>query len=250
MKAFFTPCFVLLAALVACCAQPERPVVDAIYSYAVPSIDGELDESIWTSQAAYALGGLQGGESLIESAQVQFAWNYEGLFVSVRCEDSSIIQSNREDERKHFKFGDLFEIFVKPKNDSYYWETYVTPYGNKTTLFLFKSTGGHVFTDILDGHDFRDLQVAAKKDVEFDLNGKTVRGWTAEMWIPRSYMTHFDEPWEAGAPWTVLCGRYNYNADLTREPVYGMYPALSVLDFHKTDEYAELRLLPPVESVD
>lgn len=222
----------------------SQMVVEAPYTSVVPVIDGVLEDDVWSRAPFYRLNGLVGEKGNAESAWVQFSWNTKGLYVAIRCQDRSIFQAERRDQQYHFLFGDVFEVFIKPLNDSYYWENYVTPYGNHTTLFLFKSAGGQVFSDPMDGHEFKGLQSAAKRAVDFEVSGEVFHGWTAEMWIPSAYMTAFGEPWAAGAPWSLLCGRYNYGMDLSREPELTVFPPLSRLYFHLTDEYAKLILLP------
>jgi len=205
-----------------------------------------LSESILAEAPVYRMGGLKGQEdSVDEAAWVQFAWNSEGLYVGIRCADSFIVQQNRQDEQLHYLSGDVFELFIRPLNDSYYWENYVTPFGNKSTLFFFKSVGGKQLTDALTGHDFRQLVAGAQRDVEFEVDGQSYRGWTAEMWIPNTYMTSFEEVWGEEGEWTVHCGRYNYGEDFPEEPELSMYPPLSELSFHLAEEYARLKLRAP-----
>lgn len=219
------------------------PVVEAVYTASIPQIDGRIDETIWAKAKGYRLGFSRDKEGAPkESAEVKFAWNEQGLYMAARLDDSDLIANNDQDEQLHFRFGDTLELFIKPKNDSYCWEMYATPRGNKTTLFFFRSVGNKVFTDSLTGHDFHDLKVGVTTQGTLNDPGSPDQGWTAEMWVPVNQLTHFGEAWGSGTNWTVLCGRYNYGKKF-EVPELSMMPPLSKTQFHLSGEYAELRFL-------
>ena len=145
----------------------------------------------------------------LEAATVRFAWNESGLHVLAEMEDSRLIALNREDEQLHYLSGDVFELFVKPLNDTYYWEMYSIPSGNKSTLFFPCDRAGMELKDFLHGHNYRGLEVAVEK---------IPTGWNARMFIPALQLTDLGADWNAGAEWTILCGRYNYNNEDLSSP--------------------------------
>jgi hypothetical protein len=219
-------------------------VVEAVYTASMPPIDGHIDETIWAKAKGYRLGFSRDKEGVpAEAAEVKFAWNEHGLYLAARLDDSELIANNDQDEQFHQRCGDTLELFVKPKNDSYYWEMYATPKGNKTTLFWFRSISRKTFTDPLTGHAFRGLRVGACADGTVNNPASPDRGWTAEMWVPANQLTHFGETWGSGTNWTVLVGRYNYSSG-SQYPENSMFPPLSQTWFHLTDEYADLKFLP------
>lgn len=182
-----------------------------------------------------------------EGATVRFAWDESGLYVSAELEDSFLIQKNRDDEQLHYETGDLFELFVKPLNDTYYWEMYSTPFGNKTTLFFPRDRDGLTLDDFLNAHDFQCLEVTS---IEFSKPWKNNRveaqppskGWKTQLFVPAAQLTALGAGWGDGTEWTVFCGRYNYNSEDLVDPELSMAPALSATNYHLTNEYARLTL--------
>ena len=168
-----------------------------------------------------------------EGATVRFGWDASGLYVSAELVDSNLIALNREDEQLHFETGDVFELFIKPLNDTYYWEMYAIPSGNKTTLFFPRDRAGLELNDFLRGHDFHGLDVSIEE---------TSTGWNAQLFVPATQLTALGGTWGAGAEWTIFCGRYNYDSEELIDPELSMAPALSKTNYHLTDEYAHLNL--------
>jgi len=169
----------------------------------------------------------------LEGASVRFGWDESGLYISAELEDSCLITQNRENEQLHFETGDVLELFIKPLNDSYYWEMYAIPSGNKSTLFFPHDRTGMELDDFLHGHEFQALEVSAKE---------TTSGWNAKMFVPASQLTALGAGWGDGTEWTVFCGRYNYNSEDLIDPELSMAPALSATNYHLTHEYAQLKL--------
>ncbi len=170
-----------------------------------------------------------------EGAVVRFAWDESGLFVFVELEDSNLIAKNKKDEQFHFRHGDVFELFVKPRHDAYYWEMYATPNGNKSTLFFPRDRSGMQPDDFLNGHRFQSLEVAAEK---------SSKGWNAELFVPAEQLTALGAGWGDRTEWSVFCGRYNYQDETLKDPELSMVPALSKTNYHLVDEYARLEMTP------
>lgn len=170
-----------------------------------------------------------------EGGDVRFGWDETGLYVIAELEDSCIIAQNRRDEQLHYEHGDVFELFVKPLHESYYWEMYAVPSGNKSTLFFPSARTGREDPNVhLKGHDFHSLEVSVEE---------TAKGWSAQMFVPATQLTALGAGWGDGTVWTVFCGRYNYNTEDLADPELSMAPPLSATNYHLTDEYARLRLL-------
>ena len=62
------------------------------------------------------------------------------------------------------------------------------------------------------------------------------------MFVPAEQLTALGAEWTAGAEWTVLCGRYNYNNDELVDAEMSMWPPISETNYHLTGEYARLTL--------
>lgn len=193
-------------------------------------ISGEPDSAFWQGVPAYPLaysrdvGGLPR-----EGATVRFAWNESGLYVYAELEDSFVVATDRRDEQLHFETGDVFELFVKPLADDYYWEMYATPFGNKSTLFFPRERDGMTVDQHLKDHGFQGLEVSSEK---------VSKGWNARMFVPAEQLTALGAEWGADADWSVLCGRYNYNNEELTEPELSMLPVVSKTNYHLTAEYA------------
>lgn len=172
---------------------------------------------------------------LAEAGEVWFAWNEAGLYVAASFEDSLLVSENRQDEQLHYQFGDLFELFVMPKNDTYCWEMYATPFGNKSTLFFPNEDLSISLDDLVHAHDYHDLEVVSTK---------TAAGWQTQMWVPITQLKRLGASWGMGSEWKAFCGRYNYNNRDLKDPELSMVPALSATNYHLVDEYAELTFLP------
>ncbi|MEI6890605.1 MAG: hypothetical protein V5783_00405 [Pontiella sp.] len=208
----------------------KRFQIDAVYVAHRPN------RSFWLDRPWYSHGySLDRGGRPNEQAMVRFAWNEEGLFVHAELEDSFVVAHDPRDEQLHFQTGDVFELFVKPLDDDYYWEMYVTPFGNKSTLFFPRERTGMEVENILRDHSFHGLNVSA---------GIIDGGWVANMFVPVQQLTALGAVWGEGCEWSLLCGRYNYNSDALEDPELSMLPPVSKTNYHLTEEYAGLRLLP------
>lgn len=202
--------------------------VEAFYTPRSP------DTLFWKKVTGYPLSfSLDVGGFPEEKGVVRFAWNEQGIFVRAELEDSFLIANARCDEQLHFETGDVFELFVKPLNDDYYWEMYVTPFGNKSTLFFPHDRAGMDIANFLHDHDFHSLAVSSEI---------TPAGWVAELFVPAAQLTAFGGGWSRNAEWTVLCGRYNYNNEALAEPELSMLPSVSRTNYHLTNEYARMAM--------
>lgn len=190
------------------------------------------DQAFWAAVPGHAFSySLDVGGMPVEAAEVRFAWNGQGLYVHAELEDSYVVAVNRRDEQFHFKTGDVFELFVKPLHDDYYWEMYATPFGNSSTLFFPREREGMTVNDFLTNHSQHGLDVSAEK---------TPTGWVAELFVPAAQLSAPGQPWGPSGEWTVLCGRYNYNNDELENPELSMFPPVSATNYHLTAEYAVL----------
>lgn len=214
--------------------MPNRFQIDAAY---VPDTQ---DTSFWQQARGYKLAYSLDIDGLPrEGAEVRFAWNQQGLYVQAVLEDSFVVAVDRRNEQLHFETGDVFELFVKPLEDDYYWEMYATPFGNRSTLFFPREREGMTVDDFLTQHSYHALEVAAEM---------TSTGWLAQLFVPAEQLRALGADWGAATQWTVLCGRYNYSDEALEDPELSMLPPVSKTNYHLSAEYAMLQLQKPRET--
>ena len=152
-----------------------RRVVTAIESKTAITLDGALDEAVWTV-AEPASGFVQAepyeGQPATEVTEVRLAFDGEALYIGVRCADVSGVPAIINDIRKDFTAGeqDSFEVILD------------------------------TFADRRNGFVFVVNPVGAKSDTQIANEGRDVNtswdavwsvatrleatGWTAEIRIP------------------------------------------------------------------
>lgn len=167
---------------------------------------------------------------------MHFVWNELGLYVRAELEDSCLIAMNRQDEQLHYLYGDVFEVFLKPLSDPYKWEMYVTPFGNKSTLFFPSWPTKFSAEEGLTRHRFHGLEVLVEQ---------VPSGWNTQMFMPVDQLTALGAEWGPGSKWTAFCGRYNCNTEDLKSPELSMFPSASATNYHLIDEYAILDFLTP-----
>lgn len=246
--------FVLLAlsVLAGCSAlngpqtKKTRPVMLAKYTAKPVVIDGVLDDAVWKEAKVYkmnlAKSQAKEGVELQGGGRVQLAWDEKNLYVAVKFYDSDVVAEGKEDQMHHYKLGDLCELFLKPVDHSWYWELYATPLSKKTTFF-FPGWGRcglpSNFTDYSSS-----LNVAAKVKGTINNWHDKDQYWTAEMAMPVKDLTARGEKFGPEAKWRILVARYNYSVYNKRKgPEYSMVPQLSAVDYHRLNEYADLKLV-------
>ncbi len=234
-------------------AQPPRVLrakhVDTL------AVDGRLSDAAWSNAPEYALELYDAyydqlhpasrqaqGTHLHEGGSVKLLWDANFLYVGVKQQDSDVVAEGQEDQLHHYTMGDVVEVFLKPADDTYYWEIYATP-ANRKTCFFFPGRGRLFLPSVADYKPAAPVAVSAA--VEGTLNNWRDRdgGWSVVLAIPAKELTAYGARFDASARWTILVARYNYSRYLaTKEG--SSAPRLSAFNNHLYEEYAELRLEP------
>lgn len=226
-------------------AEPQQAVMVANYTAQPITIDGKLDEPVWQTAEVYetnlSLDRQANEDTMNEGGKVRVAWDDTNLYVAIDFVDSDIVAEGNEDQLHHYKLGDLAEVFVKPADQTWYWELYATPGGKKTTFF-FPSKGRMGLPSNFE-YQFQKGQLRVAAQVNGTVNDYSDKdtNWTAEFAIPISELTSRGEKFGPDSEWTIFVGRYNYNYYLEAVEL-SMSPALSRTSYHLTDEYAKLVL--------
>ena len=234
----------MLAVLAGCGERSEsrHKTMVAKFTKTPINVDGKLDDAAWTQAKPYRMylsaDRRAEGQKLHEPGEVKLAWDDNFLYVGVRFTDSDIVAEGEEDQLHHYKMGDLVELFLKPKDQTWYWELYATPKGKKTSFWF--PGRGRLGLESCYKYEC-GLKVAAQcygtlnnwedKDTE----------WTAEMAMPLADLTARGEKFGPDSKWLILVARYNYSRYLPCVENSATSP-LSKTNFHLYEEYANLKL--------
>jgi len=229
-------------------AVPERhPVQTAVRAVTPVVLDGRLDDEAWRRAPAYPLI-LPAAESAtaavpVEKGEVRYAWDAHYFYVAARFEDSDLVAEGERDGLPHFQLGDVLEIFLKPVNDTYYWEMYATPL-NRKTRYWFPGRGR---LGLPSGFASREvgIRVAAHHDGTVNDWRDHDREWTVEMAIPVAELEAYGAKFKPGESWRLLAARYNYSRWLARQgPELSAAVPLDQVNYHRLEQYAQLLLAP------
>jgi hypothetical protein len=245
--------FILLAVL-ACsaCQRTTPPRSEPLLVHHTPTpiqLDGRVDKPVWQQVEPVRFEiprELQRqGQSLEEGGTARVLWDDQYLYIAFDFVDSDVVALGKEDDLEQHQLGDVAEIFLKPTEQTWYWEFHVTPAGQASTYwhvgrgrFGMQNPDGHVKP--------RFFQLAVQ--VQGTLNDwhDRDRGWTAEVAIPFDKLDRFHERANPRENWMILLSRYNYTRYRVQAtgPELSSWPVLSKPSFHLVEEYAPLKLVP------
>lgn len=213
------------------------------------AVDGHVDKAVWQGVEAVRLDipreQQQQGLTMEEGGTARLLWDEQYLYVAFDFVDSDVVANGTEDDQEHHNLGDVAEIFLKPAEQTWYWEFHVTPAGYVSTYwhvgrgrFGLQGVNSHVKP--------RFIEAAAR--VQGTLNDWHDRdqGWTAEVAIPWDKLDRFHERATPRENWTILVSRYNYTRYRVQAtgPELSSWPVLSKPAFHLVEQYAPLKLVP------
>jgi len=232
----------------------EEPFsIIAKYSFNPVVIDGNLDDCVWQISPAYTLVFAKqyylpmerridkriGIDISSDKGIVKVGWDEQYLYIAVKFYDSDIVQYSNKNQEMHCNTGDLVEVFLKPENNTYYWEIYGTPNEKKTVFFY--PGGGYLSLPVVFSYntDLDAFLVSSK--IKGTLNNWHDRDeyWTLEMAIPVKELTKYGDKFGSGSEWRILISRYNYSR-YELWPALTSVPQLSIANFHQIPEYGKL----------
>ena len=241
ISAVFALCAVL--AVGGCAKRLSRPsaaslgTMQARYTTEPVNIDGVLDDQAWKTAPAYRMSlgedRMAKGQRLAERGEVRLVWDDRNFYVGIRFRDRDIVAEADVDQISHYERGDLVEVFLKPRNQTWYWELYATPRSQKTSLW-FPKTGTLTIRRC-------GLRVAARCQGTLNESHDKDRSWTAEVAMPLRDLVTADQSFGPGTQWSILVSRYNHRRGL-KDPELSMVPQLSKTNYHLIEEYAVLEL--------
>jgi hypothetical protein len=227
-------------------SSEANPVtVQAVWSRTPVVLDGKLDDPVWKSAPKYPLALSVKTQELRPGLQdpgtVQFAWDDEFFYAAFDFQDGDIVQEADKDQKHHYQTGDVAELFLKPKEETWYWEMYATPNALKTAFF-FPGRGRLGLPSGFKHHS--DLQTAATVEGTLDAWTDHDTRWVAEMAIPRRELAKAGIPLDPSHPWRIFVGRYNYSRYLPFKELSMMPPQVED-SYHLYEGWADLELVKP-----
>lgn len=249
---------VLLAfGLSACSSLDSDNRREMVASYTAHSIrlDGKLEDPAWQNTPAYAFVHAENQyrksspdirkffrNSVVEAGKVRLLWDEKYLYAGFELTDTDIVAEGLSDQQNHFRLGDTVEVFLKPENQSWYWELYVTPRSRKTAYFflgrgLCGLPGGYPEKPVLKGL-IAAASVKGTLNKSWDKDDK----WTAEIAVPLSELTVRGEKLDQETAWLIFFGRYNYGRYLCICE-NSSFPLQRDINYHAHADYARLKLV-------
>ncbi len=262
MKKLFTLCAapVLAAVALAGCSSPpaaeavREETVTAAYAGKNFKADAQLSDPAWQKATEYKLHPIftHGGRPEKTRAAIEKTKHWhdvwakvlhdeENIYIGVRFENDDIRALSPKDQEFHYEYGDTLEVFIKPKNANAYFELYMTPSGNKTTLFF----PSRALTSIDMAYWQKLLpitKVMAKVDGTLNDGSDTDKQWTGVMVISKKGLEKYSGvKVDEKNPWTILISGYGYSQNQVHGSWFS-YPRLPQLNYHIPAYYAPLIL--------
>lgn len=247
----------LALGLNACSTLVSDNRAEAVASYISHPIqlDGKLDDPAWYKTPAYPLVHADEQFSraipeirrffrngVVEPGKVRLLWNDKYLYVGLELTDKDIIAESPSEQASLYVRGDAVEVFLKPADQTWYWELYVSPRGQKTSYF-YPGRG-------LLGLPSTNSPVPALKGMIATANFKGTlnnswdkdKKWTAVIAIPLGELAMVGRKLDMKTPWLILVGRYNYGRYLAWCE-NSAFPRQPKLNYHAHADYARLKLV-------
>ncbi|OQA87672.1 MAG: hypothetical protein BWY31_00615 [Lentisphaerae bacterium ADurb.Bin242] len=239
-----------------CCSSECRPEIVATYTKTPVALDGKLSDPMWQKTPAYELMHSRTAwdkspsavrkffaNGVAEPGKVRLLWDDKYLYIGIEFTDSDVVAEAPEDQQHHYLKGDVAEVFLKPMNQTWYWELYATPTGNKTAFFF----PGRGVLGLPSGFPektlaLKNLKTAAAFDGTLNNSWDRDKKWTAEMAVPIAEVGMIGEKLTPEIPWLIFFGRYNYSRYLpVREN--SSFPQQESGNYHFYEDYGLLKLV-------
>lgn len=162
-------------------------------------------------------------------ATVRLAKKGDLLEIEARLHGLPIVDPEARFNDAVYKRGDVFELFLRAKEDEVYHEIHITP--SNVLLQLRFAVGASRPFSIEQAKVWEPLLQSSSTE-RFD------GGWIARMCLPLTNLTG-----QRPIPvfWQIGCGRYDY-PQIGARPVISNTAPLSIPDFHRIEEWPVLDL--------
>lgn len=202
------------------------------------TVDGKLDEEVWTRDSYPLVSSLDGEPSPDYDTRVWVAWNDDALFVAGQIPDEDIWSEYRDQDDPLYK-QEAFEVFVAADaSGEQYIELQVNAHNTTFDAFFPRYRKGDEEWDSA-------WKTAVALDGTANERGDRDVGWTVEAAIPWDEIcakTRLDCPPQAGHGLRLNVFRLE-KPDRKRQLGLALSPTL-VPDFHAWDNAAVVELHP------
>jgi hypothetical protein len=248
-------CFGLLLCagllLTGCRSMPKSSPgrIDVNFAAGPVMVAGGLDEAVWSRAKPIPfelvaspserrrIGKLEGNGS------VRLLHDDKNLYIAFAFEDADVVDLSKEDDQELCTLSDVAEVFLKPLDDTWYWEFHVTPKGRVST-YWWPGRGRLGLVGTQPHVKPRFIQVATWTQGTINNDHDRDQGWTALVAIPFAKLDRYGPPKDPHSRWTILLSRYDYSRYRMKGtgPELSAASALSEPNFHLVDEYPRLHL--------
>jgi len=170
-------------------------------------------------------------------AFARIGWREHALFVFAELKDAEIFTSARHSNQRLWELGDVFEVFLRPLNQSAYTEIHLSPnnlwmglqFDDAAVAAVARQTGSFSL------HLVPDLACTTRTWVFPDF-----RRWYALIKIPRESVSDQPAPLP-GSQWLFSFGRYDYCRGQTAPVISSTSAHADATNFHCQADWATLR---------
>jgi hypothetical protein len=231
-------------------SSPSFSQIDVKRAAGPIMVNEGLDEAVWSQAKPIPfklvanpserkrIGNVEGKGS------VRLLHDDRNLYVAFTFEDADVVDLSKEDDQELCTLSDVGEIFLKPLDETWYWEFHVTPKGRIST-YWWPGRGRLGLVGTQPHVKPRFIRVATRTQGTINNGRDRDHGWTALVAIPFAKLDRYGSPKDPHARWSILLSRYDYS----RYRLKGTGPELSAAsplsepNYHLVDEYPRLRLL-------
>jgi hypothetical protein len=213
--------------------------------------DGRLDEADWAraKPIPFRLAASPAWRKRIGEVEgkgsVRMLHDDKNLYFAFEFEDADVVDLSKEDDQELYTLSDVAEIFLKPVDETWYWELHVTPKGHVST-YWFPGRGriGLAMSETKPHVKPGFLRAATRTQGTVNNWHDRDKGWTAEGAIPWAKLDRDGPLKDPHARWTILLARYNYSRYRMKAtgPELSTASPLSEANFHLVNEYPRIHL--------
>lgn len=257
-KCPFRSCFAFLTcvglSLMGCQSIPKSLLsssrIDVKRAAGPIMVDEGLDEAVWSKAKPipFALVASPSERRRIGRVEgkgsVRLLHDDKNLYVAFTFEDSDVVDLSKEDDQELCTLSDVGEIFLKPLDDTWYWEFHVTPKG-RVSSYWWPGRGRLGLAGAQPHVKPRFIRVGTRTQGTINNGRDRDHGWTVLVAIPFANLDRNGPPKAPHSRWTILLSRYDYSRYRLKGtgPELSAASALSEPNYHLVDEFPTLRLL-------